>query len=102
MAGCFSPGRPDRMLLRVGKEPAGSYTTRSLPEKTVEAPENVGASQKFTPVGTSLKSGGHLFHSDTFDRLIRQALAKSPTLALARPLFPNSISTRCVFPRCFP
>ncbi|MHB9099192.1 MAG: efflux transporter outer membrane subunit, partial [Syntrophales bacterium] len=62
----------------------GSYTVMALPEKTADAPGNGGASQRFIPGQDIPGEWWALFHSEALDRLIRQALADSPTLALAK------------------
>lgn len=63
---------------------AGSYTSGALPEKTASAPGSGGTAQRFVLGQDIPAEWWTLFHSDTLDGLIRQALAESPTLALAR------------------
>jgi NodT family efflux transporter outer membrane factor (OMF) lipoprotein len=62
----------------------GSYTATALPEKTAGAPGSGGASQRFIPGQDIPGEWWTVFHSEALDRLIRQALADSPTLALAQ------------------
>ena len=62
----------------------GSYTATALPEKTASAPGSGGASQRFIPGQDIPGEWWTVFHSEALDRLIRQALADSPTLALAQ------------------
>jgi len=62
----------------------GSYTTSALPEMTADAQGTGGAPQRFIPGQEIPGEWWTLFHSEALDRLIRQALADSPTLALAR------------------
>jgi NodT family efflux transporter outer membrane factor (OMF) lipoprotein len=61
-----------------------SYTSTALSERTVSAPGTAGAAQRFVPGGDIPAQWWELFHSGTLDRLIRQALADSPTLAASR------------------
>jgi len=63
---------------------AKAYTAGSMPEKTAEAPVAGGASQHFIPGQDIPAQWWTLFHSEPLDKLIRQALANSPTLAAAR------------------
>jgi len=59
------------------------YTESPLPEKTAAAPISGGQSQRFA-FGHEIPAGWWtLFHSEALDRLIRQALGDSPTLAAA-------------------
>ena len=62
----------------------GSYTAGALAEKTAEAPGTGGASQRFVPGRDIPAEWWRLFQSESLDRLIRQALGESPTLALAQ------------------
>jgi NodT family efflux transporter outer membrane factor (OMF) lipoprotein len=59
------------------------YTRAPLPAETSSAPVAGGEAQRFVP-GRDIPAGWWtLFHSEDLDRLIRQALAESPTLAAA-------------------
>ncbi len=60
-----------------------SYTGDARPAATAEAPVPGGAAQSFLPGEEIPARWWELFHSEGLDRLIRQALADSPTLAAA-------------------
>jgi NodT family efflux transporter outer membrane factor (OMF) lipoprotein len=60
-----------------------SYTAQKLPEQTVSAPGTAGSVQRFVSDKDIPAEWWMLFHSEALDRLIRQALADSPTLAAA-------------------
>ena len=60
-----------------------SYTQEALPEETAAAPVDGGASQRFVSGMEIAPQWWALFRSESLDRLIRQALADSPTLAAA-------------------
>ena len=60
------------------------YTTGALPAKTASAPGPAGAAQRFASGQDIPGEWWTLFHSETLDRLIRQALADNPTLAAAK------------------
>jgi NodT family efflux transporter outer membrane factor (OMF) lipoprotein len=60
-----------------------TYTEKYLPVETVSAPGAAGASQRFADGGDIPQQWWTLFHSEPLDRLIRQALADSPTVAAA-------------------
>ena len=60
------------------------YTSTALPEKTVSAPGEAGEAQRFVSGRNIPAEWWILFKSEDLDRLIRGALAKSPTLAAAR------------------
>jgi NodT family efflux transporter outer membrane factor (OMF) lipoprotein len=60
-----------------------AYTEKPMPAETVSAPGMGGAPQRFTDGGDIPEQWWTLFHSQTLDRLIRQALANSPTVAEA-------------------
>jgi NodT family efflux transporter outer membrane factor (OMF) lipoprotein len=62
----------------------GSYTAAALPEKTAGAPGTGGASQRFIPGREIPAEWWMVFHSEALDRLVRAALADSPTLAQAQ------------------
>lgn len=62
------------------------YTATPLPEKTASAPGTGGAAQRFLPGQEIPAQWWTLFQSEALDRLIRQALADSPTLAAARSI----------------
>jgi NodT family efflux transporter outer membrane factor (OMF) lipoprotein len=61
-----------------------SYTTEALPEETVAAPGAGGALQRFVSGEEIPPQWWELFRSDALDRVIRQALKDSPTLAAAQ------------------
>jgi NodT family efflux transporter outer membrane factor (OMF) lipoprotein len=61
----------------------GSYTGQELPPETAAAPGAGGAAQRFVPGADIPRQWWALFHSESLDRVIRQALADSPTLAAA-------------------
>ncbi|MDQ6916904.1 MAG: efflux transporter outer membrane subunit [Pseudomonadota bacterium] len=60
------------------------YTDTPLPEQTVAAPEKGGEAQRFVPNGDLSAQWWTLFNSEALDRLVRDALAESPTLAAAQ------------------
>ncbi len=62
------------------------YTPTTLPDKTASAPGAGGAAQRFLPGQEIPAQWWTLFQSEALDRLIRQALADSPTLAAARSI----------------
>ncbi len=65
--------------------PAGaSYTAEALPVETAEAKGAGGAPQRFLSGQEIPPQWWALFRSEALDRLIRQALADSPTLAAAQ------------------
>jgi NodT family efflux transporter outer membrane factor (OMF) lipoprotein len=61
-----------------------SYTTDRLPQETASAPGAGGAAQRFVSGRDIPAEWWTLFHSRELDRLIREALADSPTLAAAQ------------------
>ena len=61
-----------------------SYTPEALPTETAEVKVAGGASQRFAPGEEIPAQWWALFRSEALDRLIRQALADSPTLAAAQ------------------
>jgi NodT family efflux transporter outer membrane factor (OMF) lipoprotein len=61
-----------------------SYTSTVLPEETVTTPGRAGTAQRFMAGGDIPAQWWTLFHSEPLDRLIRQALADSPSLAAAQ------------------
>jgi NodT family efflux transporter outer membrane factor (OMF) lipoprotein len=61
-----------------------TYTAKALPEKTAAAPVAGGEAQRFVFGQDIPAQWWAVFHSDALDRLIRQALADSPTLAAAQ------------------
>jgi NodT family efflux transporter outer membrane factor (OMF) lipoprotein len=63
-----------------------SYTAEKLPQETASAPGAGGAAQRFVSGRDIPAEWWTLFHSRELDRLIREALADSPTLAGARAL----------------
>ncbi|HEY6837413.1 MAG TPA: efflux transporter outer membrane subunit [Geobacteraceae bacterium] len=60
-----------------------AYTATPLPAETAAAPGAGGEAQRFVSDGEIPGEWWHLFHSEPLDRVIRQALAESPTLATA-------------------
>lgn len=63
---------------------AASYTADALPSETAEAKGAGGAPQRFLSGQEIPAQWWALFRSEPLDRLIRQALADSPTLAAAQ------------------
>lgn len=61
-----------------------SYTAGALPAETTAAPVAGGAPQRFLSGEEIPPQWWALFHSEALDRLIREALADSPTLAAAQ------------------
>jgi NodT family efflux transporter outer membrane factor (OMF) lipoprotein len=61
----------------------GSYTPAPQPSETVSSAGNVGAVQHLNPAMDVPAQWWTLFHSPELDRLVREALANSPTLAQA-------------------
>ena len=61
-----------------------SYTAEALPDNTAAAPVPGGGSQRFVSGEDIPSQWWSLFRSTDLDRLIRQALADSPTLAAAQ------------------
>ncbi len=64
--------------------PVASYTGNPLPAETAAAPGAGGVPQRFASGEKIPSEWWALFRSEPLDRLIRQALADSPTLAAAR------------------
>lgn len=61
-----------------------SYTATTLPEETAATPGRAGAAQRFAAGEEIPAQWWMLFHSEALDRLVRQALADSPSLAAAQ------------------
>jgi NodT family efflux transporter outer membrane factor (OMF) lipoprotein len=61
-----------------------SYTAEALPVETAAAPGTGGAPQRFLSGQEIPPQWWALFRSEALDRLIRQAMADSPTLAAAQ------------------
>jgi NodT family efflux transporter outer membrane factor (OMF) lipoprotein len=61
-----------------------TYTAKALPQKTAAAPVAGGDAQRFVFGQDIPAQWWAIFHSDALDKLIRQALADSPTLAAAQ------------------
>jgi len=61
-----------------------TYTTPTLPAETATAPVAGGGPQRFVAGRDIPAQWWTLFHSEALDRLIRQSLADSPTLAAAQ------------------
>ena len=80
LAGCMVG--PD--FQRPDAPPATRYTEQPLPQETVSAPATGGAAQRFVAGGNLPEQWWSLYRSEPLDRLIRDALADSPTLAAAR------------------
>ncbi len=81
-----------------------TYTERALPPETEKAPGPGGAAQRFTHGKDIPGQWWTLFHSEMLDRLIRRALARSPTLAAARATLRQAMEARraqfgALFPR---
>ncbi len=80
LAGCAAG--PD--FRRPDPPSAVSYTPSALPAETAAAPVAGGAPQRFVPGEEIPSQWWALFRSEPLDRLIRRALADSPTLAAAQ------------------
>ncbi len=80
LAGCAAG--PD--FRRPAAPGVASFTTGALPAETAGAPVAGGQPQRFAPGQKIPAEWWALFRSEPLDRLIRQALADSPTLAAAR------------------
>lgn len=80
LAGCAAG--PD--FRRPSPPAAASYTAEALPGETVAAPVAGGTPQRFFSGEEIPPQWWALFRSEGLDRLIRQALADSPTLAAAQ------------------
>lgn len=79
LAGCAVG--PD---FRAPNAPAtAGYTATSLPAETAATPGTGGEAQRFVSGGEIPDQWWRLFHSESLDRVIRQALQESPTLAAA-------------------
>src|ERR1039457_6318491 len=61
----------------------GTYTSGPQPSGTVGSSGNAGAVQRLNPAMDVPAQWWTLFHSPELDRLVREALANSPTLAQA-------------------
>ncbi|MFM0222242.1 efflux transporter outer membrane subunit [Paraburkholderia dipogonis] len=61
-----------------------TYTHNAEPSRTVSAGGTEGSAQIFTTAATPLPMWWRQFHSAELDRLVEQALSRSPTLAQAR------------------
>ena len=64
--------------------PVSSYTRAPLPAQTESTAGPAGAAQQFASGQEIPEEWWTLFHSEPLDRLIRQALVDSPTLAAAQ------------------
>lgn len=80
LAGCAAG--PD--FRRPDSPAVASYTAGALPGETASAPVPGGVPQRFDSGGRIPSEWWSLFRSEPLDRLIRQALAGSPTLAAAQ------------------
>lgn len=80
LAGCAAG--PD--FRRPAAPAVGSYTAGAFPGETAAAPVAGGASQRFVAGDRIPSEWWALFRSEPLDRLVRRALADSPTLAAAR------------------
>src|SRR6266581_2648144 len=82
---------------------AQAYNATALPTETVAAPETGGAAQRFSPGLDIPAQWWILFQSAALDRLIRQALANSPTLAAAQAKLREALENRrAAFGTLFP
>jgi len=63
---------------------ADRYTEGALPAATVATDSAHGGAQQFAPGGELQRQWWTLFHSESLDRLIEQALRDSPTVASAQ------------------
>ena len=63
---------------------AQRFTESPLAAQTASADTAAGASQRYVPGGEIPADWWELFHSEALDRLVRMALADSPTLDAAR------------------
>jgi NodT family efflux transporter outer membrane factor (OMF) lipoprotein len=80
LAGCMVG--PD---FRRPEPPAtGRYTETPIPEQTASAPGRGGEAQRFVAGGELPAQWWKLFNSEPLDRLVRDALAGSPTLTAAQ------------------
>src|SRR6266550_8078157 len=80
LAGCMVG--PD---FRRPEPPAtGRYTETPVPEQTAAAPVSGGEAQRFIAGGELPAQWWKLFNSEPLDRLVRDALAGSPTLTAAQ------------------
>jgi NodT family efflux transporter outer membrane factor (OMF) lipoprotein len=61
-----------------------TYTATAMPEKTAAAPVSGGEAQQFVSGEDIPEQWWTLFHSKELDRMIRRALANSPTLVAAQ------------------
>ena len=73
---------------------AGSYTASPLPATTAAAPVTGGEAQRFAGGREIPAQWWTLFHSETLNRLIVQALADSPTIASARAALREAAENR--------
>ncbi len=80
LAGCAAG--PD--FRRPAAPAVASFTAGALPAETATAPVAGGSAQRFVPGKTISATWWALFRSEPLDRLIRQTLADSPTLAAAQ------------------
>ncbi len=80
LAGCAAG--PD--FRRPDSPAVTSYTAGALPGETASAPVAGGVPQRFASGGSIPSEWWSLFRSEPLGRLIRQALAESPTLAAAQ------------------
>ncbi len=80
LAGCAAG--PD--FRRPAAPEVTSYTEGALPRETAAAPVAGGSPQRFVPAQRIPAQWWALFRSEPLDRMIRQAIADSPTLAAAR------------------
>src|SRR5205085_9485856 len=63
---------------------ATRYTESPLPQETVTGAGTGGATQRFVSAGDLPAQWWSLYRSESLDRLVRDALAGSPTLSAAR------------------
>jgi NodT family efflux transporter outer membrane factor (OMF) lipoprotein len=73
-----------------------AYTAEALPAETDAAPGTAGAAQRFAPGKDIPQEWWTLLHSEELDKLIRQALAESPTVAAAKARLREAAENRRV------
>ena len=73
-----------------------AYTAEVLPAETEAAPGTAGEAQRFAPGKDIPQEWWTLLHSEELDKLIRQALAESPTVAAAKARLREAAENRRV------
>ncbi|MEO7007822.1 MAG: efflux transporter outer membrane subunit [Caldimonas sp.] len=84
LAGCAVGPNFEPPAAPVIADASHPYTPVPLPAQTASAPGNGGAAQRYVQGQDIPALWWQLFHSEPLDRLIRSALAQSPTLASAQ------------------